>query len=123
MSRSLRRKQKKLSDKRRRKIRLSAVDKLRWAYEQVQAGHYQEAYEGAAEVLCSPGNEDVVEDALRFAGHAAINLEPIDAAIAAHEDFVKVASDQPQIFNDVAGFYVRPAGMMMPRRPFEAPWR
>ena len=103
MSRSLRRKQKKLSDKRRRKVRLSAADKLRRAYEWAQAGHYQEAYEGAAEVLCSPGNKDVVEDALRIAGHAAINLEPIEAAIAAHEDLVKVASDQPQIFNDLGG--------------------
>ena len=103
MSRSLRRKQKKLSDKRRRKVRLSAADKLRWAYEQVQAGRYREAYDGAAEVLCSPGNKDVIEDALRIAGHAAIHLEPLDAAIAAQENLAAIASDQPQILNDLGG--------------------
>ena len=103
MSRSLRRKQKKLSDKRRRKVRLSAADKLRCAYEQVQAGRYREAYDGAAEVLCSPGNKDVIEDALRIAGHAAIHLEPLDAAIAAQEKLAAIASDQPQILNDLGG--------------------
>jgi len=103
MSRSLRRKQKKLSDKRRRKVRLSAADKLRWAYEQVQAGRYREAYDGAAEVLCSLGNKDVIEDALRIAGHAAIHLEPLDAAIAAQENLAAIASDQPEILNDLGG--------------------
>ena len=103
MSRSLRRKQKKISDTRRRKSRSSATDKLRWAYEQVRGGHYREAYDGAVEVLCSVCKQEVIKDALRIAGHAAIHLEPMDAAIAAHEDLVKIASNQPQIFNDLGG--------------------
>ena len=82
MSRSLRRKQKKLSDKRRRKIRLSAADKLRWAYEQVQAGRYREAYDGAAEVLCSPGNKDVIEDKIiKICDYLELNDKSFDGFI------------------------------------------
>ena len=55
------------------------------------------------EVLCSVCKQEVIKDALRIAGHAAIHLEPIDAAIAAQENLAAIASDQPQVLNDLGG--------------------